>query len=77
VKNISSDFVAAVKLIRNGVEKCAFGQTLMKSRIENGDLRQSCAEDFTSCGNTFDVCRIMQRREFNTVFDAAQNVVGN
>ena len=49
----------------------------MKSRVENGDLRQTRAECLAGGGNAFDVRRIMQRRKLDAVFDAAQNFVGN
>ena len=77
VKTVAADFVAAIKLIRQRVEKRFFGQSLVKRRVENGDLRQTRAENFAGGVNASDIRRIMERRKLDAVFDAAQNFVGN
>ena len=77
VKTVAADFVAAVKLVGKRVKKRFFGQSLVKSRIENSDLRDAFTENFDGGANSFDVRRIMQRRKFDAIFDAAQNFVSN
>jgi len=52
-----------------------FWQRLMKSCVKDGYLWQTRAEYFTSRRYALDVGRIVQGREVNAVFDAAQDFV--
>ena len=61
---------------RQCVEKRFFEQSLVKRRVENGDLRNA-AENFAGGVDAPDIRRIMERRKLDAVFDAAQNFVGN
>src|ERR1043166_6716051 len=65
-----------IELIRQRVKISVLRQRLMKRRVENRNLRQRSAEHSTRRENALDVCGIVQRREFDAVFDAAQHFVG-
>ena len=49
----------------------------MKRRVENRRLRQIRAENFARGDDSGDVRGIVQRREFDAVFDAAQDLRGD
>src|SRR6266404_8995708 len=49
----------------------------MKRSIKNGNLRQSVAKHFPGSNDSFDIGRIMKRRQFDAVFDATQHGIVN
>src|SRR6185295_10692416 len=53
-----------------------FRKRLMKRSIEYGDLRQRYAQSSARSDNALNVCRIVQRRELDAVFDTSQHLIG-
>ena len=62
--------MAAIELVRERVEVSIIRQRLMKRRVEDGDLWETCAEDLARRRDASDVGRIMERRKLDAIFDA-------
>ena len=75
VKAVATYAVAAIELVRQRVKISVVGQRLMKRRVEDGGLRQSCAEDFTRRLDALDVRRIVQRSQVDAILYPAQYFV--
>src|SRR5437868_13631078 len=67
--------MAAIELVRDRVEVSVVWERLMKRRVEDSGLRQSYAKDLARRHDAFNVRRIMERREINALFNAAQDFV--
>src|SRR5579864_5244276 len=52
-------------------------QSVVESGVEHCHLRRACSEQATRRQNSFDVIRIVQRGELNTVLNPFQNLIGN
>src|SRR5688572_22191673 len=74
MKTIPPDPVPMIKLVWDRVKIRVFGQALVKRGVKDSDLGNACSENSRTCSNSFDVCRVMQRCELDTVFDAAHHI---
>src|SRR5262249_20590126 len=77
VKAITAQPVAAIELIGQRVEKSLLGQGVMKRSIEDCRLRQRRAEDLTGRDDAFNIGGIMERRQLDTFFNAAHDLVSD
>ncbi len=73
VKSVAANAVAAIEVIWNGVEIRVIRNRMVKRCIEDCDLRSFAAERFSRRGDSFQVIRIMQRREIDSLFEAFQD----
>src|SRR3954471_21934163 len=69
--------MSAVPLIWERVEIRVVGQSLVKCRVEDRDLRESRAEDFARGLYAAYVRGVMQRRKLYAVLYPAQDLVRN
>ena len=75
METVATYSVAAIPLIWERVEVRVVGKRLVKRRVEDCDLRQPNAEDFARGLYAANVGGVVQRREFDAVLYAAQNLV--
>ena len=77
METISAQPVAPVKLIRQRIQIGAFRKGLVERRIKDRHLWQPGAENISGGHNTLHVSGVVQRREIDAVFDAAQDLIGD
>src|SRR5689334_7448468 len=77
VEAIAPNSITAIELIRNGVEISRLGQRLMECSIKNCDLRQTTSKNIPGCVNSLNVGGIVERRQFDAIFNRPQHQLVN
>src|SRR3989339_214573 len=76
MKPVTADFIFLIKLVWYSIQVCPWRHFYMEGSIENTNLR-SCLQMFFCSLNTFNVRRIMKRRQFNIIFECFHNLFSN
>src|SRR5918999_4580615 len=75
MKAVPSHSIAAIELIRQRIQEGMVRQGLMKCCVKHGDLWQAFAKQCPRGSDAFDVRRIVQWRQVDAVFEAANDFV--
>ncbi len=75
VKAVAPDLVTAIVLVRNPVNVGDVRHGGMKGGVEHGHLWHAIAKQFHAGADTFNVGRIVQRRQLDAVLDAGEHLI--
>ena len=77
MKTITPHFVSPVQLIWQSIQISMIRQCLMKSSVEDSDLRQPFAKQAAGGSDTFDVGGIVQWRQVDAILYTAKHFICN
>jgi hypothetical protein len=75
VKSVPADSMTPIELVRESVKVGVLRESLVKSSVENGRLRQPAPEKLARREDSANVCRVVKRRQIYAVFDLVKHVV--
>ena len=69
VKTVATHAMLFVQPIGDRVDVGVFGKSVMKGRVEDGDLRERRSEIFAGSTDACKTCRIVERSKLDALFD--------
>ena len=76
VEAVSSHLVLLIVLVGKCIEVCVVGHSLVESRVEDRDLRNT-GHKLLACADTREVCGVVKRAELAALFDSLDDLFVN